>query len=410
MFDWTLDCVLNRPQNNVIIMFPVNNKTTLLITFDFPPKVGGIESLMYRILSHYPGKIVVLAPWHPDGEDFDKDHNFEVIRVKCPNSTLTRIPLFLFHGHRLLRREKVNHILSANIFSAIVSMILSQSYDIPFSLFGHGKEILVLDSNLRSKVYKKIFKTVLLKASRIISVSTYTAILIKNLGIPQGKISVVPPSFDFQLFDNFSEKKFKKFKDNLFDSHDFQNKKIILTVSRLVPRKGHDATLRAIALLAREVSNILYIIVGCGPEQQNLEDLTKNLNISNKVIFTGEVSNEQIVYYYNLSHIFVLANRIIKETADVEGFGQVFLEASYCGLPVIGGINGGAVDSIDHESSGYLVDPEDPQKIAEKIKALITDDQLRMEFGKTGKERVQKQFRPGLTADKIVAALEPHYL
>jgi phosphatidylinositol alpha-1,6-mannosyltransferase len=168
---------------------------------------------------------------------------------------------------------------------------------------------------------------------------------------------------------------------------------VLLTVARLVARKGIDRVLHALSFLRtqhRLPANWLYVIAGHGPEQQRLRALSVELGLSEHVRFTGFVADDDLPGLYNAADVFILANRDLQ--GDTEGFGLVFLEASACGLPVIGGGEGGTGDAIESGVTGLRVDAEDVAALADSISLLMTDGPLRERFARAGLERVNQRF------------------
>jgi len=167
----------------------------------------------------------------------------------------------------------------------------------------------------------------------------------------------------------------------------------VLTLARLEPRKGIDQALRALALLhggERLPHGWRYVIAGRGREEARLRSLSEELGLAEHVEFLGFVKDEEIAGLYEASDIFLQPNREID--GDTEGFGIVFLEASACGVPVIGGIAGGTADAIAEGVSGYRVDGDSVTEIAGAIERLAHDGELRTRLGVQGAEMVASRF------------------
>jgi phosphatidylinositol alpha-1,6-mannosyltransferase len=178
-----------------------------------------------------------------------------------------------------------------------------------------------------------------------------------------------------------------------------REKTVLLTVAELKRRKGVDKTLLAIKALGEKGKNLLYLVVGDGPERPRLERIARENGLENRVIFTGAVPDKDLRFYYALCDIFVLPNREEKN-GDVEGFCIVFIEAGACEKPVIGGKSGGATDSVAHGKTGILVDPFNEQAIAEKIAWLVENRDKALEMGKNGRQRILSIFTWPLMTSK----------
>ena len=236
----------------------------------------------------------------------------------------------------------------------------------------------------KSSLKTKFARYIALKfANKAITISNSTAKrTAQYYGFCLNKFPVIYYGLSFEKIKKYSCKNLRK-KYNL-NKDDF----IVLTVAKLVKRKGIDDLIKAISLISEE--KIKLIIVGKGPERENLENLVNKLNLNHRVIFTGPVKD--VSYYYALSDIFVLPSVFLKEKRDIEGLGTVFLEAQQYGLPVIGTKSGGIPEAIDNRKSGFLVPEKDPNAIKEKILLLFHNEKLRKKMGNYAKEFVKRKF------------------
>jgi phosphatidylinositol alpha-1,6-mannosyltransferase len=211
-------------------------------------------------------------------------------------------------------------------------------------------------------------------------VSTYTADLLRERGVPSDRLSVVPNGTDPERFQpaDASEARARL---------SLPNTPILLTVGRLVSRKGIDTTLRALPSVLDSISSLTYLIVGTGPDRDRLERLAYALGVQDHVHFAGRVSAEDLPSYYQASDLFVMPSRAAPP--DVEGYGIVFLEAGACGVPVIGARTGGIPDAVQDGETGRLVPPSSPTALADAISTLLTTPDLAQHLGKQGLERVR---------------------
>jgi len=167
--------------------------------------------------------------------------------------------------------------------------------------------------------------------------------------------------------------------------------KKILTVGRLVQRKGHAFVIRALSTVKKVIPNIRYIIVGKGPEEFNLRNLVNKLGLSDTVVFVGEVAQEDLPGYYWGCDLFVMPS-YEPTPGDYEGFGIVFLEAAACRKPVIAGITGGQPEAVVDGETGLLVDPLDTLALPNVLIRLLTDETLAKRLGENGRRRVEREF------------------
>jgi phosphatidylinositol alpha-1,6-mannosyltransferase len=148
--------------------------------------------------------------------------------------------------------------------------------------------------------------------------------------------------------------------------------------------------LRALPRIAQAIPQVQYVIVGRGEELASLKALAQSLGVATRVVFAGEVSDQELAVYYAACDLFIMPNRQLD--ADIEGFGMVFLEAGAAGKPVIGGISGGTDDAIVHEVTGFRVDGTDVDAIAAAVVSLLTDTVKAKAMGEAGRRRVEREF------------------
>jgi phosphatidyl-myo-inositol dimannoside synthase len=187
------------------------------------------------------------------------------------------------------------------------------------------------------------------------------------------------------------------------------DEKIILTLSRVVERKGHDKVIAALPAVIAKVPNVKYIIAGdpTGTFSGTLKKLVADLKLDDRVIFAGHLKPEEIIPFYNLCDVYIMPSRELSSCGDTEGFGITFLEANACGKPVIGGNSGGVADAIENGVSGFLVDPLNTREIADRLILLLTDKELARKIGHQGRERILRGFTWDAIADRIMERAFP---
>lgn len=172
---------------------------------------------------------------------------------------------------------------------------------------------------------------------------------------------------------------------------------LILTVARLIERKGIDYLLQALALIA-DLPEAHLVVVGEGIEHANLERLAQDLGLADRVQFTGRLSREPVHEWYQRCQVFVLPSTLDR-TGDTETLGVVSLEAMLYAKPVIASRVGGIPDVVRHAETGLLVPEKDAQALAQALRTLLTDPALAQQYGRAGQERLQSHF----SWDAIVA-------
>jgi phosphatidylinositol alpha-1,6-mannosyltransferase len=228
-------------------------------------------------------------------------------------------------------------------------------------------------------------KMILGGAKKIMAANSHVAALVAaRYPKLSSKIVIVNPGVS--QINRFDQENLAPFLREKYQLHD---KVVLLSLGRLVRRKGVDYTIKALASLSStERAGLAYVVVGAGPEESNLRRLAEESGVA--VIFTGSVSEAEKWSWLNLCDILVMPAREIN--GDFEGFGIVYLEANLSGKPVIAGRSGGVSDAVSDGVSGLLVDPEDLEALATAIKTLSTDSAYREKLGQQGRVRALENF------------------
>jgi phosphatidylinositol alpha-1,6-mannosyltransferase len=375
----------------------------LIITSIFPPLNGG-SAVVYDNLCRFAPKdsMYVLTCWRnyatgktiDSWKSVDESCNYPVYRIElirplsnhCSSrlqsilSLLhTDIPLkikILYKTYQIIKAQKINLIcigeLNSGSWLGLTCRLLFGCKTINYI---HGEEITSTTTYL---LYGRFRQFYLKKANAIVAVSQFTRnALIKQMQIDEKKIRVIENGVDIEKF--FPGPK----NVAILERYKLNNKKILLTVGRLVERKGIDKTLYALPEIIKSIPNIHYVIVGIGEFRPQLDKIVAELQLQNHVTFTNRVPEEDLVKYYQTCDLFIMPNRELADH-DTEGFGLVFLEANACKKAVIGGRAGGAVEAVQHNKTGLLVDGNYPEEIAKAVIELITDDKRRQSMEKKG--------------------------
>jgi phosphatidylinositol alpha-1,6-mannosyltransferase len=155
--------------------------------------------------------------------------------------------------------------------------------------------------------------------------------------------------------------------------------KVILTVGHVSKRKAQDVVIKALPRILQDCPNVKYLIVGLPIRREELKQLAKGLGVGDHVVFLGQVSQEELPYFYNLADVFVLVSR--RTASQVEGYGIVTVEAALCGTPAVVSRNCGLEEAVVENETAFVVNPDDPEATAAAITQLLTDDDLRSRMG-----------------------------
>jgi len=378
-------------------------KRTLLATIDFPPMTGGVANYWANLCRELPNdSLVVLATEGPNTIDFDVKQEYLIYRHKLIKNQKwvwpKWLPLF-FSIKRLIQSEKVEFLLIAHILpTGIIAYLLRHLFNIHYGLSFHGLDLKLTQANYRRRwMAARIIKS----ADWVIVNSEYTRSLQKeyypNLNL---KIEVIYPCPNVGITPVSPV-----IKENIIKKSQLENKKVLLSVGRLVERKGQDMVIKSLPLVLKAYPDLKYVIVGRGPEKERLEQLIDELQLGDVVSIYEKVGDFELPAFYELADVFILPCREL-EDGDVEGFGIVFVEAGNCKKPVIAGRSGGAVEAVEENITGLLVNPLDEKEIATKILELIRKPELAKKLGENGYKRVQKYFKWSDQAKKLIKLLE----
>jgi phosphatidylinositol alpha-1,6-mannosyltransferase len=164
--------------------------------------------------------------------------------------------------------------------------------------------------------------------------------------------------------------------------------RVLLTVGRLIERKGHATVIKALSSILQRFPATRYVIVGAGPEEYKLKKMVQQAGLRDYVLFTGEVDNKELACWYEICDIFVMPHRDLPSVGDTEGCPTVFLEAGAHGKPVIGGRDGGVTDAILHDRTGFIIDGTDASKLEESVCHLLNNPELAAKMGAAGRAYV----------------------
>jgi phosphatidylinositol alpha-1,6-mannosyltransferase len=167
---------------------------------------------------------------------------------------------------------------------------------------------------------------------------------------------------------------------------DLEGKRIIVSVGRLVHRKGQDTLVESLPMILKEFPDAHLIFVGVGPHLEYIHKRAIQLGVLSNISFLGKVPYQEIPQFIALGEIFAMPSRSRFAGLEVEGLGIVYLEASACGLPVVGGKSGGAPDALLEGETGFAVDGRSSKAVADAILHLLRDPALGVAMGRRGRE------------------------
>ena len=355
----------------------------LLITADFPPIEGGISTVslsLARKLQQKNHKFTALVPHFPGMEEFDRNEGYDIRRVPGYWWRWSRVVPLAVTQNKWFKQNKnqINRILAMN-FSFGGLWGLYQRFGIPYRIFAYGFEFLRFEDN---PIMKRIILRIYAGAEKIYSISEFTRKSLIEFGVDESRIEVMQIAIDPITYQRDRTQARGRLLPEIGDAP------LLLTVGRLIPRKGHNTVLSAMDNLRSSYPDLHYAIVGRGPEESNLQGMVCKFGFDDRVHFVGYVDEFDLPDWYAASDIMVMPAAEIK--GSVEGYGLVFLEAGAAGLPVIGSRSGGIPEAIIENETGFLVSPGDHEELALKISKLIDDSAIRKSLGQKGRIRAEQ--------------------
>lgn len=368
-----------------------------MITQDFPPETGGIQTYSVSHAKNLAEKCEwfgVVCPNKKNAASIDNDLKFPVFRLKTRNDLLI-LSLYI-HLKPLLARYRIEAVFHTQWQTAAAS-IRAKKRGLVEKVFAaaHVRELL-FNPYQSIPVLGKLFANYRNRTLKIIDhfypVSNYTANILSGLGVDKSKITVVINGTDPEQF-------YPADATSLKSKLGLENKKILLTITRLVPRKGIDTVIESLKKVEAVIPDIHYLIVGDGEDKYRLEKLATESGLSEKVTFTGKIPYSELKSYYNIGDLFVMPSHT--QEPDVEGFGIVFLEANACGLPVIGSDSGGIPSAIIDGHTGYIIPEGDVHLLADRIISLFKNPALSSAIGRNGREWVLREANWKAVSEKL---------
>ena len=364
-------------------------KKSLLISYFFPPKIGGIENYLKNLCLKLPeDKIIILVDKTKGSEDFDKNYERIVIRQPFFSWRFFKpswLPL-IWKVRKLVKDNDIEYLQFGHYFNAVtVGLMLKKLFGLPYLVYTHGVDTLIPQKGWFSK---KLMILNLKNADYVIANTHFMKKKIMELGLFESQIIIIYPSLNIKA-ENIPNRE-----NELRKKYGLEGQKVILTIGRLVKRKGQDFVIRSLPEILKKVPNLKYLIVGDGPDKDYLVNLAKELQVEKQVIFAGPIEDKDILKfpYYHLADLFIMPTREMKGQKDIESFGLVYLEAQAQGTPVIIGKAGGTGETIIEDETGLAVNPENTKDISDTVLKLLTNDNLKNEMGEKGKRWVTGTF------------------
>ena len=357
----------------------MSTRKILLVTNDLGPRAGGIETFILGLLDQLDGSQIVIYTAAQTGSDqFDKILSAKtgVIILRDKSSVLLPTPWVNRRVRAVaLRFESEVIWFGAAMPLAWMSGLLKRAGAKRIVAITHGHEVW----------WAKLppFRQIFAQSTKSIDVLTYLGQFTRRAMAPvvSARCAMVhiAPGISIQHFTPGAKSQ------KLIDELDLEGKQVLISVGRLVHRKGQDKLLEALPQILLTHPDIILLFVGVGPRQKKLDQLVRSHELSNYIRFVGRIAYDALPDYFRLGDLFVMPSRSRLAGLEVEGLGIVYLEASACGIPVVAGASGGAPDAIIQGKTGLVVDGTKVDEIALTINELLDNPTQLAAMGQAGR-------------------------
>jgi phosphatidylinositol alpha-1,6-mannosyltransferase len=356
--------------------------TVLVVTNDFPPRQGGIETFVRSLCDQVPD-VVVYTSHEPGHVPYDAALPFPVVRDRTsmllPTARVTR------RAVQLMREYDADRILfGAAAPLGLMGPALRRAGARRIVAMTHGHETWWAGVPGARRALRRIGDA----ADTVTTVSSWCADQIAPALSPEAvrRMRRLTPGVDTARFrpDCGGEQ--------IRRGLGLDGVPVVVCVSRLIRRKGQDMLIQAWPRVLQSVPDARLLLVGGGPDRKYLENLAAGTGVADAVVFTGPVPWAEVPPYVDAGDVFAMPCRTRRFGLEPEALGIVTLEASAAGKPVVVGDSGGTADTVRHGTTGYLVDPYNPAAVAVRIAGLLTSRRLRAELGSAGRSWVQDEW------------------
>jgi phosphatidyl-myo-inositol dimannoside synthase len=362
---------------------------TLVITNDFPPRPGGIQTFIYGLVQGFdPDDVVVLTSKHTGWQEFDKQEKYPIFR----HNTQMLLPTKAVGDQAITIIKEFNCDRVLFGASAPLGLLANRlkNHGIKKTVaITHGHEVGWAFTPGLKQTFQKIVKEV--DKLTYLTKFTFEQISEAISSDQLEKFEQLTPGIDINMFD--PENKNNGQSQKIRERFRLGNKPVVVCVSRLMARKGQDTLIEVWPEVLKKVPDAHLLIVGGGSLKQSLHKKTFDNNVHTSVTITGAVDWKELPGFYAAGDVFAMPVRTRNLGFDVEGLGIVYLEASATGIPVIAGNSGGAPEAVIDGVTGFVLNPNNQMILAEKIIELLLNKELSNRLGKQGRSWIEKQWQ-----------------
>lgn len=370
----------------------------LFVTQDYGPDLGGMArrhvELCRRFGDGEETTMSVSTVASPGAAAFDQHEDYRIYRQPFPFERANRFSNQLRWARWLTsRRAPAYDVIHCGNIRPVGYGVrwANRQLGVPYLVYVNGGDLLrERRKSERSSMKRMSARSILGNASGIVATSKWVADLsadvMTEIGVENPpRIAALDLGTDPVHFNPLRDSGALRRRWNVGDAP------LLITVARLVPHKGQDMGIRALASLSRDFPQLRYIMVGEGHDEQRLRSLARELGVADKVAFVGPMRDDELPEAYATSTVYLGASRVDKEI-NVEGFGISFLEAGASGIPSVAGDSGGVRSAVRNGETGIVVAPTDADAIADAIRALLVNPERRQQMGRAARRAVETHY------------------
>jgi phosphatidylinositol alpha-1,6-mannosyltransferase len=364
------------------------NDKVVLVTLEFPPDKGGVARMYGQVTQCMEDRIEVIVDRPNEAVRNPNVHYRELVNKEKFWKWWPAVKeIYALWKTKKYKKVIIGQVLPLGSAAFLVSLFTNLKYDV----FFHGMDFTFTQSHFRKRVLTKL---ILRRAQRIIAANNFMAELIIKSGVDRDKIVVIHPAPGIIIQPENSLIK------QLADSYKLLDKPVLLTVARLVERKGIQHVLKALEIVWQKNPEVNYIILGDGPYKKELEVLTKKSTYPRNVHFLSNQNDKELSAWYQIATLFIMTPYTLA-SGDYEGFGVVYLEASIHSKPCIATRSGGVPEAVVDGKTGLLVEEKNIKEIAVAITRLIENPDLAKTYGDNGARYVIDNFSQSIMRKKL---------
>jgi phosphatidyl-myo-inositol dimannoside synthase len=374
-------------------MQPPSIPRTLVVTNDFPPRIGGVQQYVFNLVGELPpDRVTLMAPRWEGWREHDATLPYKVVRFS--GKALVPIAETRRRVLALAREARAEVALLASGFPVSAFGPDLARAGIPHLCVTHGVEYWVA----RSPGLARMMGRSMSQASRVTVISDYIRRKVRPVVPDHVPISLCPPGVNVGRFTPDVSGEQARMRHGLSD------RRVVVCVSRLVPRKGQDVLIDCMASVRRREPDATLLLVGDGPYRRKLEVMAGRAP-TGSVVFAGAVADEQLPAYHAAADVFAMPCRSRWGGLEVEGFGIVFMEAAATGRAAVAGNSGGAAEAVQDGATGLVVNGRNRPQVARAVIELLSDPGRASEMAAAGRARAKAEYSWDQIAGKVAGWL-----